>query len=534
MSNITNDKMKRIIELEGNLATAAKLYMELGFRLAPLSKSTLSPAVDLTEWIEKAKSPVDVAKYFIEHQNSCLGLLLCDSLVVFQVSSKSGERFLFGLERKHGAAPSFITEDGGVISHYFLLGKGVSIPEELLNDGSQNKVAIKTAGQVVAVPPTAGVTLQSAWFKNAEDLNEIDQSFIDDLLAEPVQESPQETSNHHIEDNIPSTLAAYGINKLFADVENAPEAEALLDGFIMRGEMTTIYAEAGSGKTLLVLHLIKKAIEKGFKNPTHFGYINKDDSGPGLVEKVKFADTLNVKVIADAKGHNFRRDDFLIMLKKCIAKGEAEQTVFVVDTLKKLASINDKDSASRFYNAVRPFTLAGGTLVFLAHTNKYKNDGKSVYAGTSDNIQDVDAAFSLDIISEGSAEHHERIVLLECVKSRMASVSKMMFGYNASENMKWTDRLNTVRRISDDEFAEIQDRSSRSRDLEIITSISETLRMGGQMQKMKLAKSVCEDTGCSRKEALAVLDNYTGSDPKKHEWNFKIGPRGAKLYSLVV
>jgi hypothetical protein len=252
-----------------------------------------------------------------------------------------------------------------------------------------------------------------------------------------------------------------------------------------------------------------------------------------LLEKVKFADTLNVKVIADAKGHVFRRDDFLIMLKKCVTSGEADQTVFVVDTLKKLASVNDKDSPVRFYNAVRPFTLAGGTLVFLAHTNEYKNEGKSVYAGTSDNIHDVDAAFSLDIISEENAEHQERIVLLECVKSRMASVPKMMFGYNASGNLKWTDRLDTVRKISDEEFEDIQNICARSRDLEIITSISETLRMDGQMQKMKLAKSVCEDTGCSRKEALAVLEKYTGSDPKKHEWNFQVGPRGAKIYSLM-
>ena len=130
-------------------------------------------------------------------------------------------------------------------------------------------------------------------------------------------------------------------------------------------------------------------------------------------------------------------------------------------------------------------------------------------------------------------ERQERIVLLEGVKGRLASVPNMMFGYNASENMKWTDRLNTVRKISDDEYEEMLGKSSRFQDLETITSITETLRVDGPMHKIKLAKSVCEDTGCSRKEVLAVLENYTGSDPKKHEWDFHVGARGAKIYRLL-
>jgi hypothetical protein len=240
MHNISNDNMEKTLQLEGDFASAAKLYLEMRFCPVPLSKDTLTPTVDLAEWDHKIINGDHIDRHFTEHQNACLGLLLIGPLVGFQVSSKIGECFLFDIEQKHSAAPSFITEADGETTHYFLLEEGVTIPEELLNEGSHRDVAIKAEGQIMAVPPTSGVTLQSAWFDTVKDLNEITQSFIDDLLIGPVQETPTEASKHPIESGVPSTLAAYGINKLFADVENAPEAEALLDGFIMRGKMTTI------------------------------------------------------------------------------------------------------------------------------------------------------------------------------------------------------------------------------------------------------------------------------------------------------
>ena len=533
-SNIRNEKIKQIIELEGDIALAAKLYLELGFRPVPLSIETSKPTVDLDNWINVGITADGIDQHFSNHPDDVIGLHPGNDLVIIQISSEEADASLSKIEQHHNAVPKFIIETPEGECHYFRKEEGVSVNNPLSSTGKHlDGIIVKSGAEILPVPPCDGVSCTSAWLDDAQDLTEIYQHFLDDILDWQNQNDAPQVPAHKTDNSIPSTLAAYGINKLFANIENAPEAEALFDGFIMRGEMATIYAEAGSGKTLLLFHLIKQAIENGFKNPTHFGYINKDDSGPGLMEKIKFADTLNIQVIADVNGHYFGRDAFLTMLHRCINQGEAEKTVFVVDTLKKLADINDKDRAAKFYSAVRPFTLAGGTLVFLAHTNKYKNDGKSVYAGTSDNIQDVDAAFSLDIISEGNAELQERVVLLECVKGRMASVPNMMFGYNASENMKWTDRLNTVRRISDEEYEEILNKSSRSKDLEIITSISETLRINGQMQKMKLAKSVCEDTGCSRKESLAVLESYTGPNPDKHEWNFQVGPRGAKIYNLL-
>ena len=80
----------------------------------------------IPEWLQIIK-PMDLAMR-IEHLE-----LELEMRRIGQGLSKSGENFLVEIEAKHRAAPRFITNVDGEITHYFLLGKGVSIPEETLN-----------------------------------------------------------------------------------------------------------------------------------------------------------------------------------------------------------------------------------------------------------------------------------------------------------------------------------------------------------------------------------------------------------------
>ncbi len=50
---------------------------------------------------------------------------------------------------------------------------------------------------------------------------------------------------------------------------------------------------------------------------------------------------------------------------------------------------------------------------------------------------------------------------------------------------------------------------------------------------MILAETVAERSGISKRGALKIIDKYTGSDPEKHRWDFKVHERGAKKYQLL-
>ncbi len=385
--------------------------------------------------------------------------------------------------------------------------------------------------------PVTIATLFSLAFDNVEPFQRCETVVISSIAqsSKPVEEAAKGQGGSDRELNSSSNpLDAYGINNHFAGVKTIPEAIAALGNFVMRGEVTVIFADSNCGKTILILFLVRKAIQDGAIAPSHVGYINKDDSGHGLLEKVKFADELGVRVISDVKGQSFNRQNFLNMLGEIIESGHAAESVIIVDTLKKFVNVNDKEDAVKFYNSVRPFTLAGGTLVFLAHNNKYRNsEGKGVYSGTSDNLQDVDAAYSMDIVSDSTLINPERIVNLEAAKSRLSSAKVSMYGYNAADELTWLERINTVREISPDELTKIQFSHARKNDEEIITSLTATLREGGKAPKMKLVKSVSDDTGFSRNAVLAVLSRYTGNNLDRHDWNFQVGERGAKYYRLL-
>ncbi len=65
--------------------------------------------------------------------------------------------------------------------------------------------------------------------------------------------------------------------------------------------------------------------------------------------------------------------------------------VLIVDTLKKMASVNDKVSVKELFKLFRSLTGKGMTIILLGHTNKYgDDDGMPVFEGVGDNRADVD------------------------------------------------------------------------------------------------------------------------------------------------
>ena len=101
-----------------------------------------------------------------------------------------------------------------------------------------------------------------------------------------------------------------------------------------------------------------------------------------------------------------------------IADGSARGSFVILDTLKKFVSLMDKKQSSGFADIARRFVLKGGTLLGLAHTNKRDGpDGRPIYAGTSDILDDFDCGYMISEVSQPSGSA-VRVVQFENLKRR--------------------------------------------------------------------------------------------------------------------
>jgi hypothetical protein len=134
-------------------------------------------------------------------------------------------------------------------------------------------------------------------------------------------------------------------------------------------------------------------------------YLNFDDTSEGLVTKLKIAEEYGFHILSDGhKGLN--KNDFKEIMLSMVKKDECNGIVIIADTLKKVSDLMNKEKVSKFNDIVRSFISKGGTFVGLAHVNKKLGaDGKPVYSGTSDTIDDFDCAYLLHKVSEKDGFH---------------------------------------------------------------------------------------------------------------------------------
>ena len=191
-------------------------------------------------------------------------------------------------------------------------------------------------------------------------------------------------------------LAKYSIIDSLAEIEkNSVEAKPFLGGIALFGQSTVIYAAPNSGKTLITQSLLIGGISNGtIEHPSKVHYLNMDDTSSGLVEKSRIAEEYGFHMLAD--GHcSFSISKFISDVNEMVVENnQACGIVIILDTLKKFVNLMDKGAASKFSKIMRRFVLKGGTVIALAHTNKKPGpDGKPVYGGTSDIVDDCDCAY---------------------------------------------------------------------------------------------------------------------------------------------
>jgi hypothetical protein len=327
-------------------------------------------------------------------------------------------------------------------------------------------------------------------------------------------------------------LVAYSLRGMSSKFE----AEMLDHRFILGliailGQWTVIYAPPNSGKTLLVLWLIIAAIRNGNIQPDDLFYVNADDNHQGLTAKLKLAEKHGFHMLAPGY-RDFQAKNFLQLLRDLCASERAHGTIVILGTLKKFTDLMDKRTASEFGSAIREFIAQGGTMIGLAHVNKKRDaDGKPVYSGTTDVVDDADCAFVLDVISD---EGDLRTVGFENIKSRGQVAKLAVYRYSTAEGQSYTDLLASVEPVEEAEAAALKQAAAEfdEHDFTLIQAVQTSIR-GGVTAKTKLIAEVMDSAGASRRKVEQVIEKFTGSDPEKDHWTSTRGARGLTTYELL-
>ena len=331
---------------------------------------------------------------------------------------------------------------------------------------------------------------------------------------------------------VPFDLSQFSLNGKSQAMRSKMMADKYVLGRIaILGQATAIYAKPNSGKTLLTLHLLIESVAAGNINGADVFYINADDTYKGLVQKLELAEKYGFWMLAPGHG-NFDSDMLLRILQKMIEEGTATGKVLILDTLKKFTDIMDKRVSSNFGKVMREFVSHGGTLIMLAHTNKNRDtNGKVVFSGTSDIVDDADCAYTLDATDTGS---DTKTVLFENFKQRGDVAREVAYTYSTTEKQNYLDLLESVCELDEAKKQAHQDHARivqmLERNTDIIEAITEALDSGVCL-KTELIDQASKASGISKPKIGKVLDAHTGKEWQSgHRWYVTKAEKNGKIY----
>lgn len=340
------------------------------------------------------------------------------------------------------------------------------------------------------------------------------KSGLDSGKSKP-REIPSDTNPNNFPSEIKSdfSLEKFDLTSKLDDLKiRATKEQYILKDIALVGQITAIYAPPNTGKTLIVLHLIREQIKSGLESKNIF-YINADDSYNGLVEKAAMAKEFGFKMLAsNEEGFNIK--EFFKYLKTAI-NGNSCNEIIIVDTLKKFANLMDKKSSSDFMRLTRAYVQKGGTMILLAHTNKNKDvDGKHKYGGTSDVVDDCDCAY---VASESSENETSKTVIFENIKRRGSNKIEVAFEYSKDfEN--YTQLMKSVKNVTASVDAE--------KDRYLTNAIKETI-IQGFTNKTVLISTAKKFPKCSKSKIEYALDKY-----ENVYWKSTFGNKNSQVYQL--
>lgn len=329
-----------------------------------------------------------------------------------------------------------------------------------------------------------------------------------------------------------SALTKFSLQGHLEDVEKLVSNQPLLFGkIIAENQATCIYAAPSTGKTLVMQHLAVERIASKGIDPRRIHYINMDDNPAGLLEKGNLAEEYGFHMLAD--GHrDFSIKKFHQTFREMVANRKVDGAILILDTLKKFVDTMSKSEARQFTSVVRQFVALGGTVIALAHTNKNAgSDGKPVYSGTTDILDDFDCVYILSKVPQ-QVDSDRSVVVFENKKSRGSVALTAAYESASAGELSYAEKLASVKEVDPEQWKPLLGSEEERSDAELIRAVEGAISAGVTL-KMTLARDVSSKTGASRQRAISVIERYAAPECESPRWRYTRKARGAHHYELV-
>ena len=371
---------------------------------------------------------------------------------------------------------------------------------------------------------------------------------VKDMLITETGETVREFNDRVRDENILEGFQGIGESKgksfrnfILNGESKTMELQMLDDVFVLgrlalMGQMSVFYSKPNVGKTLLTIRLLITSIKEGRVIGKDVFYLNADDSHKGLITKLKLAEEYGFNMLAPGY-RDFKAGLLIPVLRDMIDTDSARGKILILDTAKKFVNLMKKDESSKFAEHIRQFVLKGGTVIMLAHTNKHRdNEGKVVFAGTSDLVDDCDCAYTIDIEKEDKFEGI-RTIRFENFKCRGDVAKEAIYDYDASQHVSYEIRLNSVRLLRDAESEAAKEKALLEKryfkNKEVIDAIKDVLRDYEPVLSTKLVQTVFNNTAIPRRTIFEVLKQHTGTDEASLKfWTVERREKNSKYFTL--
>lgn len=488
--------------------------------LAPFPEAAGTTLADLTP--EPQPASIDWAEFGLLPSDEEGMYILPHNVVAFETIDKAGRHSLAPLLAAIGVQPGLIIK---VDDRHQLLYRVEG--EELVDVLAQrvpDDARLIGPGSPIAVPKDGDWTPSKVSARTVETLSVLAAKEVAAAIvpATPVSVLRQTTTplNRH---------SLRGESAVFR--KRAIAATPLLDDLCLNGQVTVWYAAPNTGKTLIALNLLIEAVKTGRIAGENAYYVNADDGSEGLATKMELMDDIGVHTLVPGY-RDFKANDLVALLCKMAERDEARGVLVLVDTTKKFTSLMDKKVAALYGNACRQVAMGGGAVLNLAHTNKApKADGTPQFAGTTDLVEDCDAAYIIRPLDPADTSG-EQVVEFKCIKRRGDNAETAAYGYAAEKGVDYVERLSSVRRVNLDALDSFKRIEAQRSDEEIIGIISACID-DGHNTKMILGKEAADRAQISTRAAHRIVERYTGENPDQHRWRFQVKEHGRKVFELL-
>jgi hypothetical protein len=179
------------------------------------------------------------------------------------------------------------------------------------------------------------------------------------------------------------TLEKYVVTK--DQVDNIDTQTFIWNQLLLHGAYHVWCSPPNGGKTTIALRAAADLALDGFD----VFYFQLDSPASHLKDHQAIAEKYGFKLVSILVEGSSERD--LVDLLKTISQSKnLSDYVFILDTAKKFTDLNFKPAAKEFYEICRTITRRGGTVLSLAHTDKYSDDQLFIPEGVGDLRNDCD------------------------------------------------------------------------------------------------------------------------------------------------